>query len=107
MRAWHVCMACLPACVHGLHTCKLANLRMRMVGRCSPYLVFGPFGTGKTRTLVEYLKLLLNPSTAGHLTDSGAPLMAASAVRVLVCSPSNSSADTCAAPKHSPSIART
>ena len=56
---------------------------LRRPSRAPPYLLFGPFGTGKTRTLTEYLRLLL----ASSLAPGGPP------VRLLVCSPSNSSAD--------------
>ena len=60
----------------------IASLLARSHGK-APYLLFGPFGTGKTRTLTEYLRLLL----AASFAPGGTP------VRLLVCSPSNSSAD--------------
>lgn len=118
---------------------------LRAPGAPAPFLLFGPFGTGKTRTLTEYLRLLtttdvpalLGPATAaapspaeaessvaqppgwlaainggkggkagkkgGAKAAPPAPSAAPPAapptpaapkeVRVLICSPSNSSAD--------------
>ncbi|XP_049849991.1 uncharacterized protein LOC126320571 [Schistocerca gregaria] len=43
-----------------------------------PFLLFGPFGTGKTKTLVELLHQILQ-----HIPDA----------RVLICAPSNSAVD--------------
>ncbi|KAL1500036.1 hypothetical protein AB1Y20_012713 [Prymnesium parvum] len=78
---------------------------MRGTHGTAPFLLFGPFGTGKTRTLNEFLKLLLEPIAkptpiatgesernnkrkAKPIASDGRP-----PVRVLVCSPSNSAAD--------------
>ncbi|KAF2449384.1 P-loop containing nucleoside triphosphate hydrolase protein, partial [Karstenula rhodostoma CBS 690.94] len=48
---------------------------------CLPYLISGPPGTGKTKTIVETAMQLLN----GHIVD-----------HVLICAPSESAADTLA-----------
>lgn len=48
---------------------------------CVPYLISGPPGTGKTKTIVEIAMQLLN----GHITD-----------HILICAPSESAADTLA-----------
>ena len=53
----------------------------------TPFLLYGPFGTGKTRTLIEFLKLLLGPNAEAKVPASNRE------PRVLVCSPSNSSVD--------------
>ena len=49
----------------------------------APFLLVGPFGTGKTRTLIEFLRRLVAQRKPGQ----------PHAARVLVCSPSNSSVD--------------
>ncbi|KAK3210329.1 hypothetical protein GRF29_44g2348413 [Pseudopithomyces chartarum] len=48
---------------------------------CVPYLISGPPGTGKTKTIVEIAMQLLN----SHITD-----------HILICAPSESAADTLA-----------
>jgi helicase MOV-10 len=48
---------------------------------CLPYLISGPPGTGKTKTIVETAMQLLN----SHITD-----------HILICTPSESAADTLA-----------
>ena len=54
----------------------------------APFLLVGPFGTGKTRTLIEFLRRLV-----AHRKPGGAMADGPMAARVLVCSPSNSSVD--------------
>lgn len=123
--------------LNGQQRAVIARL-LRAPGAPAPFLLFGPFGTGKTRTLTEYLRLLTTidvaallalPTAAaaapgplahppgwvaainggkgkGNKKGGGgakaappAALAAAAAptasedVRVLICSPSNSSAD--------------
>ena len=68
----------------------IAQLLTRTHGS-APYLMFGPFGTGKTRTLIEFLRQLVAAPGASKGGKKGAP--AQGAARVLVCSPSNSSVD--------------
>ena len=68
----------------------IAQLLTRTHGS-APYLMFGPFGTGKTRTLIEFLRKLVAAPGAAKGGKKGAP--APGAARVLVCSPSNSSVD--------------
>ncbi|KAH7924379.1 P-loop containing nucleoside triphosphate hydrolase protein, partial [Leucogyrophana mollusca] len=46
-----------------------------------PFVIFGPFGTGKTSTVVEAIHQLLNKDPA---------------IRILACAPSNAAADTLA-----------
>ena len=128
--------------LNGQQRAVIARL-LRVPGAPAPFLLFGPFGTGKTRTLTEYLRLLTTidvapllkppagagsataPAVAEHTHPSGwaaavnggkgkggkkgatrppppppaaspsvaVPIIPKEDVRVLVCSPSNSSAD--------------
>ena len=53
------------AMVRGLNESQTAALRrvLEGAGLCHPMLIFGPAGTGKTRTLVELTRVLLSVST--------------------------------------------
>ena len=74
----------------------IAQLATRMHGS-APFLLVGPFGTGKTRTLIEFLRrLVVKNGAAGAGGGKGGKRGGGGgtpAVRVLVCSPSNSSVD--------------
>lgn len=54
------------------------ELRLYPAPPCVPTLLFGPFGTGKTRVLVELIRQVLAASAQA---------------RILVCTPSNSAAN--------------
>ena len=99
----------LPSEMNVQQRSVVASLLRREHGS-APFLLYGPFGTGKTRTLTEFLKLLLKdggakgkggekaqPSSksggAWGKKAAAADEKKSSTPRVLVCSPSNSSAD--------------
>ena len=65
--------------ISGLNISQEAAVKNVLLGGglCHPMVIFGPAGTGKTRTLVELTKIILNCSSAN----------------ILIAAPSNAAAD--------------